>query len=286
MAETPLGLIAGEGVFPLLVADGARRLNRRVVCVGLAGHAWPELADHVDQYHSVGVLRLNRWIKVLRAAGCDEAVMVGRVAKTQMYDRWRHFRYVPDVRTIRLFWTTWRRNKSPQAFLQAVIHELATSGITLIDSTRYTPDHLTPPGILTRRPPSPAQRADIAAGYPICRQMSQLDIGQAIAIIDRDVIAVEAIEGTNAMIDRAGQLCRKRGWTLIKVANTHEDMRVDVPSIGTTTIEKLHAAGGTCLALDAHTTIMLEKPKVLELANRLGITIVGLNAEVLAALNN
>lgn len=274
-AHRPLGLIAGEGVFPVLVADGARAAGRRVVCAALAGHAWEDLRDHVDLYEPVGVLRLNKWIKTLKDAGCSEAIMVGRVAKSQMYDRWRYLRYIPDTRTVRLFWNVWRHDKRPQAFLQAVIDELASSGITLIDSTHYTPEHLTPAGVLTKRQPTTAQWQDITVGYEICRNISKMDIGQCIAIVDRDVIAVEALEGTNLMIERAGKLCPRGGWTLIKVANTHQDMRVDVPSIGTTTIEKLHAAKCTCIVLDAGKTIMLEKPKVIELADRYKIAVVG-----------
>lgn len=280
----PLGLIAGEGVFPVLVADGARAAGRRVVCAALSGHAWDDLREHVDVFKPVGVLRLNMWIDTLRDGGCKEAIMVGRVAKSQMYDRWRYLRYIPDSRTVRLFWNVWRHDKRPQAFLQAVIDELAGAGIQLIDSTQYSPEHLTTPGVLTKKQPTGQQWRDIAAGYDVCRKISQMDIGQCIAIIDRDVIAVEALEGTNLMIERAGKLCPKGGWTLIKVSNTYQDMRVDVPSIGTTTIEKLHAAKCACVVLDAGKTIMLEKAKVIELANRYKMAIVGMDEAILASL--
>src|SRR5204862_2470494 len=131
----------------------------------------------------------------------------------------------------------------------------------LIDSTKYTPDQLTTLGVMTRTQPTAAQQIDIAAGWEICRQISKMDVGQSIAILNRDVIAVEALEGTNAMIERAGQLCRVGGWTLIKVANTHQDMRLDVPTVGTTTIEKLAAARAACLVLEPGKTMLLEKPK-------------------------
>jgi DUF1009 family protein len=145
----------------------------------------------------------------------------------------------------------------------------------LIDSTRYCPEHLATSGVMTRRQPTEAQWADIRFGFEICQTISRLDIGQSIAVLNRDVIAVEALEGTNAAIERAGQLCRVGGWTLIKVANTHHDMRVDVPSVGTVTIEKLAAARAGCLVLEPGKTILLEKPKVLELADRYKIAIVG-----------
>ena len=271
----PLGLIAGEGVFPLLVARGARAAGRKVVCAAFAGHAWPDLAGEVDRMEWVGVLRFNQWIKVLRREGCEEAVMVGRVAKSQMYDRWRYFRYIPDWRCLRLIWNVWRRDGRPQAILTALVNELSSAGITLIDSTRYCAEHLATAGVMTRRQPTDAQWTDVRFGFDLCRTISRLDIGQSMAVLNRDVIAVEALEGTNAMIERAGQLCRVGGWTLIKVANATQDMRLDVPSVGTTTIEKLAAARAGCLVLEPGKTIILEKPKVLELADRYKIAVVG-----------
>jgi DUF1009 family protein len=273
--DAPLGLIAGEGVFPLLVARGARAAGRRVVCCAFAGHAWPELRAECDRFEWVGITRLGKWVKVLKAAGCREAIMVGRVAKAQMYDRWRYLRYVPDLRTVKLVLTTLRHDKRPQAILQALVADLAREGITLIDSTKYCPDHVVTAGVMTRRQPTDAQWRDVAFGWEICQTISRLDVGQAIAVRDRDVIAVEALEGTNAMIDRAGKLCRVGGWVMIKVANAKQDMRVDVPTIGTTTIEKLAAAGAGCVVLEPGKTVILEKPKVVELADRYKIAIVG-----------
>jgi len=168
-----------------------------------------------------------------------------------------------------------RRDKRPQAILGAVLEELASAGITLIDSTQYTTEHVATPGVMTKRRPTERQWEDIRFGYEICRSISRMDIGQSIGVIDRDVLAVEAVEGTNAMIERAGKLCKVGGWTLIKVANTHQDMRVDVPTIGLTTIEKLAAARAGCIVLEVGKTIILEKPKVLELADHFKIAVVG-----------
>jgi DUF1009 family protein len=271
----PLGLIAGEGTFPLLVARGARAAGRRVVCVAFGGHAWPELEKECDAFHWVGVVRLNQWIRTLRSAGCHEAVMVGRVAKGQLYDRWRYFRYIPDLRAVRFFFRVARNDKRPQAILQAIVAELAGEGIHLIDSTQYCSQHVATLGVMTRRGPSPSQWVDIRLGYEVAQALRRFDIGQSIAVLDRDVLAVEALEGTNSMIERAGLLCKVGGWTLIKVANAEQDMRVDVPTVGTTTIEKLAAARASCLMLEPGKTVLLEKPKVLELADRYKIAIVG-----------
>jgi len=276
---SPLGLIAGEGVFPLLVARGARTAGRRVVCVGLAGNAWSDLQTECDAFAWAGILRLNKWIGILKAHGCSEAIMVGRVQKARIYDRWRMLRYIPDYRTVRMWFGTIRHDKRPTAILTAVAGELQTAGITLIDSTRYCVEHLATRGVMTRRQPTDAQWEDVRFGYDICRSISRMDIGQSIAVLDHDVIAVEAVEGTNGMIERAGQLCKTGGWTMIKVSNTNEDMRLDVPSIGTTTIEKLHAAKAGCVVLEPGKTMILEKRKVLELADRYRIAILGWDGE-------
>jgi DUF1009 family protein len=271
----PLGLIAGEGVFPLLVARGAKAAGRSVICAALSGCAWPELRGECVQFRRVGITRMSQWIKVLKTAGCREAIMVGRVAKSKMYSRWRYLQYIPDARTAKLWFNTLRHDKNPGTVLRAISDELAREGITLIDSTKYCIEHLASPGVMTKRHPTEKQWQDIRFGYELCRNISKMDIGQAVAVLDKDVIAVEALEGTNAMIDRAGALCKSGGWTLIKVANAGEDMRMDVPSIGTTTIEKLHAANAACVVLEPGKTIILEKQKVLELADRYKIAIVG-----------
>jgi DUF1009 family protein len=275
----PLGLIAGEGVFPLLVARGARAAGRSVVCCGLRGNATEQLEREVDSFKWVGVLRLGQWIRTLRAAGCRQAIMTGRVRKAQMYSRWRYFQYLPDWRTAKLWFTRLRRDKRDHAVLLAVADELAKEGITLIDSTAYCQDQLATAGVMTRRQPSEGQWADIRFGYDLCKTISRLDIGQAMAVMDKDVIAVEAVEGTNAMIDRAGQYCRVGGWTLVKVSNAQQDMRMDVPSIGVTTIERLAAAKAGCLVLEPGKTILLEKEKVLEAADQLKISVVGYAGE-------
>lgn len=274
MAE-PLGLIAGEGVFPLLVARGAREAGRRVIGVGLSGNAWPNLDKECDRFDWAGITRVGRWIRLLKAGGCTEAIMVGRVQKSHMYEPFAIFRYIPDWRTARLWFDTARIDKRPQAILQALVGELRNEGITLLDSTQYCREHLATQGVMTRRQPTDKQWEDIRFGWERCVTISRLDIGQSIAVYHHDVIAVEALEGTNAMIERAGALCKTGGWTMIKVSNAVQDMRVDVPTIGTTTIEKLHAAGAAAIVLEVGKTIILEKPKVLELADRYKIAIVG-----------
>jgi hypothetical protein len=196
-----------------------------------------------------------------------------------MYRRLAIAQYIPDIRTARIYLSRIRRDKRPGAMLNAIADELASEGITLIDSTTYTREQLATPGVLTERQPTEKQMEDARFGWNLCKQISRLDIGQAIAVLDKDVIAVEAIEGTNAMIDRAGDLCKTGGWTLIKVANSQQDMRMDVPTIGVTTIEKLAAARAGCVVMEVGKTVLLEKQKVLELAERHKIAIVGMGGE-------
>jgi UDP-2,3-diacylglucosamine hydrolase len=276
----PLGIIAGEGVFPILVARGAKAAGRKVVVAGFGGLAWPELRDEVDVFKWVGIVRISQWIRVLRAGGCSQAILVGRVAKEKIYTRWRLLRYIPDLRTCKVWFGQLHRDKRDQAVLRALDRELASEGIHLIDSTIYCAEHLASAGIMTQRAPNQKQLDDIRFGWDLCQTVSRLDIGQSMAVVDKNVIAVEAVEGTNAMIERAGQLCKVGGWTLIKVSNVRHDMRLDVPTVGTTTIEKLHAARATALVLEPGKTIILEKAKVLELADRYRIAVVGYFPEI------
>ncbi|MCS7033485.1 MAG: UDP-2,3-diacylglucosamine diphosphatase LpxI [Phycisphaerae bacterium] len=273
-----IGLIAGEGIFPFLVARGARAAGKRVVCLGLSGSVDDALAAEVDWYRRVSVVRISSWIRALRRQRVEEAVMVGRVVKTRMYARFGFLQNIPDLRTARLWFTRLRHDKRPFAILSALADTLEAEGIRLIDSTTFTRDQLVTAGVLTRTRPTEAQMMDARHGWELCRQISRLDIGQSIAIKAKDVIAVEALEGTNAMIERAGSLCPTGGWTLIKVANARQDMRMDVPTVGVKTIEKLAAAGARCVVLEAGKTTFLEKDKVIELADRCGIAIVGMES--------
>lgn len=278
-----LGLIAGEGEFPILVARGARAAGLRVVCASLGGFARRELAENVDVNQSVGLLRLGQWIRVLKRHGVTQAIMVGRVPKSAMYARGRFGRwlqFVPDWRTIRLYLTRIRHDKRDHKLLEAIADELQNAGITLIDSTTFTKDHLATTGTMTCREPTSRQSEDARFGFDLCKTVSQLDIGQALALMDKDVIAVEAMEGTNAMIRRAGELCRTKGWTMVKVSNARQDMRVDVPTIGLQTIELLSQTGCGCLALEVGQVMIVDKPAVLKRADDAGIAIIGFDGPV------
>ena len=201
--------------------------------------------------------------------------MVGGVTKTRMHDPLRVIRNLPDWRAINLWYRRLRHDRRNATVLAALTDELQRNGISLVDSTTYITDHLATPGAMGSVQPTAEQRGDIDFAWPMLQQAVELDIGQSMAVRERDVIAVEAVEGTKAMIARAGELCRKKGWTLLKTAKADHDRRADVPSVGVETIEQMDQARGGCIALGAGRVILIDKPKVIEAADRAGIALVG-----------
>ena len=270
-----IGMIAGSGLLPILVADGIRATGATVVCVGLRDQFDPALPLHCDAFRPAGTLQIGKWIRILRCAGIEETVMVGRVGKAQMYEPLRLLRQLPDLRAVLLYYRRLRFDRRSHVLLSAVADELATAGVRLIDSTPYIPEHLATIGVMGRVPPTTAQRRDIDFSWPLLRSIANLGVGQGITVRDCDVIAVEAMEGTDAMIDRTAQLCRSGGWVLLKTAHDAHDMRADVPTVGVATVERLSKAGGRVLVLGAGRVIMLEKFKMIAVADRLGIALVG-----------
>ncbi|MFZ9690668.1 MAG: LpxI family protein [Phycisphaerales bacterium] len=276
----PIGVIAGGGTLPSLVAEGIRAAGRSVVGIGLRGNFEADFPGRCDHFGTAGTVRLGHWIRLARRFGVEEAIMVGRVSKLRLHNPVGVLLELPDVRTCR-FW--YRRMRGPDrrssVLLAAVADELLEGGVRLIDSTRFIPDHLATEGLLGRVQPSAKQFADVAMGWPILRQVAQMDVGQSIAVRAGDVVAVEAAEGTDQLIERAGSLCRKGGWTLLKTARDAHDMRSDVPTIGVATIENLARSRAACLAVGAGRTILLDKPAVIAAADRLGIALLGVPSE-------
>jgi len=272
-ADDKLGLIAGAGRFPLLVAEGARQAGLAVIAIGLRGLAEPALRYRVDRLYWSGLLRLGRWIRIFRRAGVRRVILAGSVRKADMYGRFRLLRYIPDYTSIKI-WYRRAPDKRNDSILLAATEELARAGIVVEDSTRYCPQALAREGLLTQRGPTPEQDDDIRFGWDIAKQIGRLDIGQSVAVKEREVIAVEAIEGTDAMIRRAGQLCKVGGWILVKVAKPQQDMRFDVPTVGPETIEHLAAAKAAVLVVEADKTLVIDRARTIELANRYGIVVV------------
>lgn len=275
-SEDVLGLIAGEGRLPFLVAAGAREAGLKVVCVGLADNAEPGLTDEVDVFYRVAIARPGSWIRKLKKHNVTRTVMVGRVAKGRIFTPWRILRYLPDWRAVRIwYWRLRTKNKQTDTLLNALAEELASGGIMLENSTMYCKEHMAAAGPMTKTKQRSSIEGDIEFGWQIAKKLGELDIGQAIAVKEKEVIAVEAIEGTAKMIERAGQFCKSGGWTLIKISKTNQDMRFDVPCVGPDTIRSLAENGGKCLVVEAGKTIIIDKPETIKLADQLGVTILG-----------
>ena len=271
-----LGLIAGGGRLPYLVADGARKAGFKVVCVGLVDSVEAELVNHTDVYFEGVISRPGGWMRKLRKHGVRDTIMVGKVEKAQMYTPMRIIKYLPDWRAFRIwYWRLGKKDKRPQTLLRAIADELASGNIILEDSTMYIKEHLADEGIMTKIKPPQSVYDDIEFGWKLVKTICDLDIGQAIAVKEKEVIAVEAIEGTAKMIERASTLCKSGGWTLIKTARPDQDMRFDVPCVGQETIRALAEFNAKCLVVEKGKTLILDKPDTLELANKLGVAIVG-----------
>jgi hypothetical protein len=271
-----IGLIAGGGRLPFLVASGAKRAGLRVICVGLSETADRNLADEVDVFYRAAIARPGGWIRRLKKHRVTRTIMVGRVSKERLFTPWRIMQYLPDWRAFRIYyWRLRGKNTQPDSLLRAVADELASGGIVLENSIMYCKEHLAKSGVMTSKEIPVSIKGDIEFGWQIVKKLGELDIGQAIAVKEKEVIAVEAIEGTAAMIERAGGLCRSGGWTLIKVSKPQQDMRFDVPCVGPDTIRSLAENGGKYLIVEAEKTIVIDKPETIKLANKLGITILG-----------
>jgi len=271
-----IGLIAGQGRLPFLIATGAKQAGLKVVCVGLADNADPKLAEFVDIFYDVALARPGSWVRKLKKHGVTNTIMVGGVSKSRIFTPHRIMRYLPDWRALRTWYLRLRvKDKQNETLLNALAEELASGGIILEDSTTYCKEHLATKGNITKQGPGKSFEDDIEFGWYLVKKVAELDIGQAIAVKEKEVIAVEAIEGTARMIERAGKLCKKGGWTLIKVAKRNQDMRFDVPCIGPDTIKSLSENGAKCLVVEADKTIIIDKPDTIELADKLGIAVVG-----------
>jgi DUF1009 family protein len=272
----PVGLIAGAGDLPIEVAHGIRAAGRRLAVVGLQPWASTDLRQLADRFCWRGILRVGGWIRTLRRAGCEEVIMVGRVRKSDMFamPRWKQWLYyLPDLTSIRIWYGVQdRRNDS---LLTGIADALAAKGLTMIDSTTYIPEAMAEEGVLTAGKPSSRVLSDADFAWPILKQVAGLDIGQSIAVKEREIIAVEAIEGTDKLIERAGQLCPQGGWTLVKVAKPNQDMRFDVPTIGLETIENLARNKAAGLVIQAGKTILLQREQTLQRAGQLGIAVIG-----------
>ncbi|MGQ0637618.1 MAG: LpxI family protein [Planctomycetaceae bacterium] len=278
-ARLRVGLLAGGGAFPLEFARAARRGGVSVVAVGVDGMVSDHLAEHCERFRTVPLGRIGAAIQYFRRHDIDRAVMAGKIEKAVIFRPYRFWRLLPDWRTLHMWLRYATRDKKDDTLLLAVIREFERDGITFESALDYCPELLVKHGFLTRRKPSPAQWKDIYFGWELAREMGRLDVGQSVMVKDTAVLAVEAIEGTDNCIRRAGDLCRRGGFTVVKVAKPQQDMRFDVPTVGVQTIHTMRECGAKVLAIESERTILLDRDEVVRLANQVGIAIVALSAE-------
>ena len=261
-----LGLIAGNGNFPFLVLEGARRAGVTVAVAAIREETDPAIEKIADRFTWVGIGQLGKMLRFFKDEGVDKAIMAGQVKHVQIFSR-----AIPDMRMLKMLLRLPRRNTD--ALIGAVANELASEGIELIDSTYFLKDQLPVVGPLTRRTPDDRENSDLEYGLEIANEIARLDLGQTIVVRDRACVAIEAMEGTDAVIRRAGELVRGR-LTVVKLAKPDQDMRFDVPVVGVPTIESMIQAHATCLCLTAGKTLIFDLDETTKLANKHKIAIV------------
>jgi len=275
-SQEKIGLIAGNGKFPFLVLDAARAQGYEVVVAAIKEETFPEIESRgAAAVHWLSLGELSKLIETFQQAGVRRAVMAGQVKHKQIFSSIR-----PDWKLAKLLLSLTTRNTD--SLLGAVAKVLGDEGITLEKSTWLLEPLLVKPGVATRRQPTEQEQKNIEYGRAVARQLAQHDIGQTVVIAESACVAVEAMEGTDAAIERAGQIMRSlhgdastlsRDLTVVKIAKPNQDMRFDVPVIGLKTIDVMQSAGATCLAVDAGKCLLLDGDKVIEAANAAGIAI-------------
>jgi UDP-2,3-diacylglucosamine hydrolase len=276
-ARQRMGLIAGNGQFPLLVLDAARAQGYEVIVAAIQEEAFPEIESHgAAAVHWLSLGELSKLIETFKREGVQRAIMAGQIKHKQIFSSIR-----PDWRLGKLLLSLGTRNTD--SLLGAVAKVLADEGITLENSTSFLEPLLAKPGVLTKREPSDQEKKNIAYGRALARHLAQYDIGQTVIVAETACVAVEAMEGTDATIERAGRIMASlepgpstlsRALIVIKTAKPNQDMRFDVPVIGVRTIEAMRNAGATCLALDAGKCLLLDGEKIITAANDAQISIV------------
>ncbi|HSQ55638.1 MAG TPA: UDP-2,3-diacylglucosamine diphosphatase LpxI [Gemmata sp.] len=269
----PVGLLACAGRFPILFAEKARETGVPVVCIGVAGMADPALKSLCPEFHWLRRASLGYLIRTFRRASVERWTMAGKFQKHILFHPWRWFQFLPDWRMVRFYFFRKRSANNDDSLTLGLIDEFRSHGLECVSALDLVPELLVREGVLTRRRPTAAEERDVAIGWALAREMGRLDVGQSVMIRERAVLAVEAIEGTDRAIERAGELCSRTGFVVVKVAKPAQDRRFDVPTVGIQTIETMHRAGARVLAIEAGQTILLDEQETVALADRYGIAI-------------
>ena len=265
-SSTGWGLIAGNGRFPFLVLEGARSQGIEMAVIALKEEASPELEKIVKRLHWVSLGELSKAIELMQSEGVKQAVMAGQVKHSKIFSSIR-----PDWKLAKLLMSLSRKNTD--SLIGAVANVLEEEGIHLVDSTMFLKPLLPEAGVLTRRAPNAQEAADMEYGLGIARHIAAKDIGQTVVVSDSACVAVEAMEGTDETIARAGRFANGRPLVVVKVSKPRQDMRFDVPVVGLPTVESMKMAGATALAIDANRTLLFDREKLIAMANDAGIAI-------------
>ena len=264
-----IGLIAGVGRLPVEFARAARGMGVHVIGIGVLPEVDPELAQVAHSYEYVNIAKLDRIFKLLKREKVTEITLLGKINKELVYAH----KELPDLRVLKIF--SRLKNFSDDTLTLALVDELAAEGISVLDQTELLRPLMPQPGVLSKRPPTDAELADMRFGLNMAKKIGGLDIGQTVVVKNRAIMAVEAIEGTDACIRRGGQLGRG-GVTVAKSAKPQQDMRFDVPGVGPDTIDSMIQAGAVALVIEAGRTLVVDREKMLEKADRQSITIVAM----------
>ncbi len=261
------GLIAGNGDFPFLVLDGAHKAGESLAVAAIKEETDERIGQAADALTWVGIGQLGKMISFFKNAGVTKVIMAGQVKHVQLFSG-----AVPDVRMLKMLWNLPRRNTD--ALIGGIAGELEKEGIELIDSTFFLQDHLAPEGVITKRKPTDIELGNIEYGLHIANEIARLDLGQTIVVRAKACVAIEAMEGTDETIARAGRLAKGK-LTVVKVAKPDQDMRFDVPVVGPATVAVMATAGATCLSITAGKTLIFKREETIRLADKSKISIVG-----------
>jgi DUF1009 family protein len=267
------GLIAGNGKFPFLVVKGAKKQGASLAVVAIKEETDKRIEEIAEKVVWVGIGQLGKMISFFKKEAVEKVIMAGQVKHVQIFSG-----ALPDLRMVKMLWSLPQRNTD--ALIGGIADEMLKEGIELIDSTYFIQDQLAREGVLTRRKPDETERGNIEYGLRVANEIARLDLGQTIVVRAKACVAIEAMEGTDAVISRAGELARGK-LTVVKVAKPNQDMRFDVPVVGVPTIQTMIKSGASCLCLAAAKTLIFDKEEMLELANRNNISIVAILSETI-----
>jgi len=261
-----IGLIAGGGQFPLLVAEAARKRGFSVLAVAHLGETDPSLSEKVDEVIWIRLGQLGQLIKALKKKKVKKSLMAGTITKRRMFEDIR-----PDLKGLAII--SKLALFHDDGILRAVADELAREGIEIVSSTQYLPELVAPQGCLTKRKPNKSEKEDIDFGFQVAKELGRLDIGQCVVVRKKTILAVEAIEGTDAAIRRGGDLARE-GAVVVKVSKPHQDLRFDVPAVGLGTVKAMAEVKAAALAVESGKTLLFDKDEMITYADKLHIAIV------------